>query len=281
MATQITNTASATYGYGRTSADSTISNTTSTILNEDYSISANKVALVQNFRNGENITYQIDVVNDGMESLANVTIKDDLGGSNTPLEFVNGSSYVNIEGENNPITPTSTNPLTFVITELLASETATITYVARVSSSLDTSIESISNTASISANKGSSSSEIIYAENNPTATITRESYADLSISKSVSVDAINIGEEFSFILHLENDGNLDANGIVITDTLPEDFNVSGITITENGSTTTIPSSDYEIDPTTNTLTLPTTSSTMSLSVPPSGFVTITISGMIN
>lgn len=278
---QITNTASATYGYGRASTDSVISNTTSTVINEDYAVSATKYSLVSEFRNGENIGYQIEVVNEGLETLANVTITDDLGGTGTPLEFVSGSSYLNIDGLNSQITPTSTNPLTFVISTLLAGETATITYIARVSSSLESSVASITNTASVSANEGTPSGTIIVANPDPTATITREDYAELVITKAVSVTEINVGEEFNFTLALENNGNLPANGIVVTDTLPEGFVVSSITLTQGGTTSTISTDDYTIDPTTNTLTLPSSTSSMQIIVQPAEIATITINGSIN
>ncbi len=275
---QITNTASATYGYGRASTDSVISNTTSTTLNEDYSISASNVSLVQNFRNGENITYQIIVTCAGLEAITNVIVSDDLGGTSEPLSFANGSASLNIDGNNTLIVPTSTNPLTFEIATLTAGQTATITYVARVSSSLESTISSITNTATITAQGGS---ETISPEQNPSATITREEYADLTITKSVSVSEINIGEEFSFILQLENNGNLPATSVVITDTLPENFTVSSITLTQGGVTSTIPSSDYEIEPTSNTLTLPISSGTTEITVSPSEIVSININGMIN
>ena len=68
MATTINNTASVTYGYGKSDTGVALSNTTSTSLIEEYSITATKISNNQEFRNGENITYQITVSNDGSDS---------------------------------------------------------------------------------------------------------------------------------------------------------------------------------------------------------------------
>ena len=69
MATQINNTAIATYGYGRSGQASATSNVASTSLIEEYAISGYKMSLNSTFRPGENVTYVIYVRNDGTEKI--------------------------------------------------------------------------------------------------------------------------------------------------------------------------------------------------------------------
>lgn len=285
MATTINNTASATYAYGRAETASAVSNTATTSLIEQYAISGSKLSNNASFRNGENITYQISVSNIGTLSLYTVTISDDLGGLKTPLSYVDSSATLNVNGVSSFITPTSTSPLTFVLpSPLAAGETATITYVARVSSSLGEDVETIVNTASISANEGSTSGTSISVTPSPSFTLSRGEFANVTISKNVSSSQVTQGETFSYTLTLSNSGSLDATGVVITDTLPTGFEIESVTSRTNGVTTTFSASDYTVESSTNTLTLPTGSS-LSITVPGAvggvnGTTVITITGSI-
>lgn len=286
MATLINNSASATYGYGREGQGSVISNVATTSLIEDFAISGTKTALKTDFRPGENITYQIYIRNDGTEPLYNVTVSDDLGGVNNPLSYIVGSASLNLNGLNSAITPTDLRPLTFVLPGVLsAGSQATITYIARVSSILPTTTDSIVNSSSITANEGSATGVLISVDPVPTATITLEDFALLSITKDVSETEIVSGQSFSYTITLENSGNLDADGVVVTDVLPESFDISSITLLSEGVTTVLGPTDYSVDSATNTLTIPN-GSALSISVPAadatgSGSVVITITGSIN
>ena len=285
MATPINNTASITYGYGRSGSDSAVSNTATTNLIEDYAISAYKISNNLTFRNGENITYQIHISNDGTMDLYNVTVSDNLGGVTNPLSFLDGSATLNINGVNTTIIPTSINPLVFTIPSVLpAGERAIITYVARVNSSLDASVEFITNTATISANEGSTTGTPIVVSPDPTVTISRAEYAEVAVTKNVSSNEIVVGETFSYTITLSNSGNLDATGVIITDTLPNGFVISSITSLSNGTQRVFQPDEYSVDPSTNTLTL-TTGATETISVPAavngnSGLTIITITGSI-
>lgn len=286
MATTINNIASATYAYGRSETASAVSNTATTNLIEEFSISGAKLSNNSTFRNGENITYQISVSNDGSSSLYNVTLADDLGGSTNPLTFLDGSGTLNINGISSFITPTTTRPLTFVLpSPLAAGETATVTYVARVSAVLAESVETIVNTATITANEGSASGSSITVTPSPSNTVSRGEFANLTMSKNVSSTQITTGETFSYTITLNNSGSLDATGVVITDILPENFTISSVTALTNGVTTTFSASDYTIESSTNTLTLPTGSS-LSITVPgasggANGTTVVTITGSIS
>ncbi len=286
MATQINNTASVTYGYGRGIQSSAVSNLATTNLIEDFSIFASKTPLNLQYRPGENVTYQVYVRNDGTQPLFNVTVVDDLGGAGTPFDYVVDSASLNLNGVNTQITPTSTSPLTFVIPgSLAAGEQATITFVLRVNSALASTVTSITNTATVSANEGSATGAIITADPNPTATITLEDFALLTLDKAVSSNEIFPGQPFDYTITIENTGVLEANGVIVTDVLPTGFVVNSITATSGGVQTTYGVGDYTVDASTNTLTLPTGSGA-EITVPASvggvsGVTTIRINGTIS
>ena len=281
----INNSASATYGYGRSGQDSAVSNVATANLLEPYSLTGSKNVQNSAFRPGDILSYYITATNTGTDSLYNLTFTDNLGGVGSPLTFVDGSAYLTFNGAISPIIPTSINPLTFIVSNVVnAGDIATIAFLVRVNSSLSNDVTEITNSTEISANEGSPTGTIITLSPNPSVTIPLEEYASVSITKSVSDTNISEGEPFSYTLELENSGNLPATGVVITDVLPNNFVISSITSTTNGITTTFAPTDYSVDPTTNTLTLPTNPG-IEITVPAFdsgvGLTTIVISGQIN
>ena len=286
MATQINNTASVEYSYGRSGYDSATSNIATTSLIEDYAISATKQTLNASFRPGENITYVVTVNNDGTEPLYAVSISDDLGGTGTPLIFVEGSGLAVYDGTTYPLVPTTLSPLSFTLPVVLpAGESATFLFVARVNSSLSSTVTEITNTVVVTGREGSTTGTVITVSPNPTVTISLEDYALLSITKEVSATEIVPGQAFDYVITIENNGSLDATNVVVTDTLPAGFTINSIVATTGGVSITLTPADYTVDPTTNTLTLPTGGG-VSIVVPASsggvaGTTVITINGQIN
>ena len=279
MAIPINNSASATYAYGNgTNQDSVTSNTATTNLITEYAMSAVKGSLNTGFRAGQNLTYYVHISNEGTSPLYNVTVSDDLGGSSRPLTYVDSSASLNVNGTISSITPTTVNPLTFVLPNPLSSgDLATITFVTQVSSSLSDTVTEIVNTATVQANEGSASGSVLSISPSPTVTLPIEDYASVAMTKAVSASVVNVNEDFSYTLTLTNSGNTEATDVVVT--------ISSITSETNGVQTTYSSSDYSINSGSNTLTLPSTSSSLSISVPAkttsgNGTTTITITGSI-
>lgn len=282
----INNSASATYGYGRDSQDTAVSNVATANLLEQFSLTGSKNVQNSSFRPGEIVSYYISATNTGTDNLYNLTFTDDLGGTDAPLVFVDGSAYLNFNGNISPIIPTSISPLTFVIPNTFApGDMATVDFLVRVNSGISATIDEITNTSTISANEGSVTGPVITLAPSPSVTLSREEYASVSITKSISDTNITEGEPFSYTLELENSGNLPATGVVITDVLPAGFVIASITMTTGGVTTTFASGDYTVDGATNTLTLPTNPD-VEIRVPAStggavGLTTIVITGQIN
>lgn len=282
----INNSASATYGYGRDSQDTAVSNVATANLLEQFSLTGSKNVQNTSFRPGEIVSYYISATNTGTDNLYNLTFTDNLGGAGNLLTFIEGSAYLNFNGTISPIIPTSVTPLTFVIPNTFEpDDKATVDFLVRVNSGIAADVDEIINTSSISANEGSPTGPVLTLDPNPSVTLPREEYASVTITKSISDTNITEGEEFSYTLELENSGNLPANAVVITDVLPTGFVISSITMTTGGVTTTFATTDYTVDSATNTLTLPTNPD-VEITVPAStggavGLTTIVITGQIN
>lgn len=282
----INNSASATYGYGRDSQDTAVSNVATANLLEQFSLTGSKNVQNTSFRPGEIVSYYISATNTGTDNLYNLTFTDNLGGAGNLLTFIDGSAYLNFNGTISPIIPTSVTPLTFVIPNTFEpDDKATVDFLVRVNSGIAADVDEIINTSSISANEGSPTGPVLTLDPNPSVTLPREEYASVTITKSISDTNITEGEEFSYTLELENSGNLPANAVVITDVLPTGFVISSITMTTGGVTTTFATTDYTVDSATNTLTLPTNPD-VEITVPAStggavGLTTIVITGQIN
>lgn len=284
MPTQINNTASATYNYGESGSASATSNVASTSLLSQFQLTATKTAGITTYRPGENIPFIVQLKNSGTSPLYAVTLKDDLGSGN--LSFVEGSAYVLRNNVLTAVTPTvSGGSLSVeVADDLSAGGELTVLYTARVNENLSEGVEDIQNTATFTA-QGVRGGSLISDTPTVDATITREDYASIEMTKSVSSDQVTAGVPFDYVITLENTGNTEATGVVITDVLPEDFTINSITSVSGGTTTTFTTSDYTLDDDTNTLTLPNTSSSLSISVPARGsaeenITTITINGQI-
>ncbi len=278
---QITNSASATYNFGRDGRDNVTSNLAVANILEEYAITGTKTALNETFRPGENITYQVTVTNTGTSPLFAVTISDDLGTSTNRMMYLANSARLIRDGLVTDINPITATPLSFVLTSPLQSgETAILTYIARVPQEFGNNVQAITNTATILGREGSATGTEVRVTPSPTFTITLEEFANLSINKTVSTAEITQNVPFTYSLDIENSGNTTATGVVVTDVLPENFVISSITYTKGGVTQTLSSSDYSVDESTNTLIIPA-GSTLSISVDPNEEVNISITGSIS
>ena len=260
MPTVLNNQANISYDYsGAKSSQNAVSNTVTTTLLDEYSLTANKSVLNQTFRPGNIITYILSMENNGRGDLYNLTLTDNLGSDTNvkPMSFLNAILYVN----NSPveITPVLSpdQSVTFQISSpFLSGDNAMIIYNTMVDSDLSSSVSSITNSVTVTANGGSSSGTVVTVDPNPSTTINIENYAQLSISKQSDKETITSGETLTYTFTLNNIGNEEADNIILTDTLPQNFLVTQVTSTTNGNTTTYQPDQYNLDTTTNTITLP-------------------------
>lgn len=217
-------------------------------------LSATKTAVVDEYSQGSEITYIVNIINSGGVSYTDLTVTDDLGGYafNTttlqPLTYVDGSVKYFIDGVLQA-TPTVTAEDGLVITpiRLPADSVVTIAYTASANefaSPLGTGI--VENTVTVS---GAGLTPVTASE-----TVTASSTPSLGISKSISPSTITENDPLTYTFVISNSGNASAtaeDNIVITDTFDPAF--ESVTVTYNGTTWTSPE-NYTYDPSTGLFT---------------------------
>lgn len=202
-------------------------------------LSATKTAVLGSYSQDSDITYVINIVNSGAVTFTGISIADNLGeyalGTETfvPLDYVSGSIQYYLNGVLQPAPVVEAGP-PFVISGITvpANGVATIIYVAKANQYAPLNLEgTITNTAILS---GGGITEIAVTE-----TVTAESGASLTISKSICPTTVTENGRLTYTFVVQNIGNTPA---VATDdvTITDVFNpiLSGLTVTFNGTTWT-------------------------------------------
>lgn len=281
MAT-LNNFANLTYNSG-TQAGSAVSNTVSTNLIDAYALSAVKYSNNTSWRPGENITYQIAVTNTGTETLFNVGVSDDLGGTGTPLSYLTDSARVESAGVISSVTPSAVNPLTAVVADILApNETVVFSYVAKADDTVASNVLQIANTAIVTGRELSATGQLVTADPAATLILPRTEEARVTVTKAVDKSTVTSGDTLTYTFTLENSGSLPATNVVITDAFPAEFTVTGVTSVTGGVTTVYTADQYSVNA-DNTLTLPV--GTASITVPAAddtgnGTTVVTVTGTV-
>ncbi len=279
MATILENQANISYLYdGITDALAATSNIATTTLADACSVVITKTPLSASFRRGEVVSYAVRVENTGSAALGNVTVTDDL--DTGALVYVPDSLIVYVNSDPVTVTPTTTvGTLAFVMpANVQPGDVVIALYSARVNSAADTVV----NTATVTGT-GLNAAACALSET-ATAAISAESYADLAIYKASSAENINSGDTLSYTFTILNSGNSPATDVVLTDDLPDEFTINSVTVTTAGATTSYSAAEYNVDTTTNTITLPNTTGAQ-ITVPAAtvqgpGVTTVVITGIV-
>lgn len=200
-------------------------------------LSATKTAVIDTYAQDSQITYVINIVNSGTTDFTGLSITDNLGaytfGTETlvPLEYVSGSVryYTNGVLQAAPVA-TAGPPLVISGITVPAGGVATIIYVAEANQYAPlTEGSELTNTATISAT-GVTSITV-------TETVTPETGARLTITKSISPTTVAENGQLTYTFTIQNTGNTAVaatDSVSVTDT----FNpiLSGLSVTFNGTT---------------------------------------------
>lgn len=286
MPTPLNNQASIRYNYSGAGTGTAVSNTVTTNLLDRYTLAATKTPLSSTFRPGENVTYVIRVENNGSGDLYNVTIADDLGGgADTPLVYNPASLRAYVDSIPVTISPVvQGGTLTAVLPAPLPAGTAAIlVYTAQVRPDVDFTLQSITNTVAVTANGGSAAGPAVTVTPSPTATLLRDSYAEVTLYKEADKQSVMAGEPLTYTFTLTNQGNQAADSVTLTDQLPTGFSVTQVSVSAGGVTTVLAPSDYTVAA-DNTITIPSTTG-KAITVPAAtvaapGIATVAITGTV-
>ncbi len=274
MPTPLNNQASIRYNYSGAGTGTAVSNTVTTNLLDRYTLAATKTPLSSTFRPGENVTYVIRVENNGSGDLYNVTIADDLGGgADTPLVYNPASLRAYVDSIPVTISPVvQGGTLTAVLPAPLPAGTAAIlVYTAQVRPDVDFTLQSITNTVAVTVTPS------------PTATLLRDSYAEVTLYKEADKQSVMAGEPLTYTFTLTNQGNQAADSVTLTDQLPTGFSVTQVSVSAGGATTVLAPGDYTVAA-DNTITIPSTTG-KAITVPAAtvaapGIATVAITGTV-
>ena len=229
-----------------------------------------KTSNTDTFSVGEIINYEIVIKNSSPSYLNGVRIIDDLGGGN--LAYVLSSANLTVGSLTYPVTPISTNPLTFTLQQLGVGETMKLTYSAQVIFNLPSSVSLITNSVTgigypyTGTIKG-------YTSN----TIQKKTEVDFSLTKSSDVTEVGPNQSFSYFLTLENNTSSPATISSVIDNLPSNFTLTSVTLQiGTGPEITLSGTDYLIS-LSNVLTVPSASGPF-ISVPPNSTSVIKLTG---
>ncbi len=198
-------------------------------------LTVSKTAVVDEYTQGEEITYAGKLMNTGARALTGVRVTDDLGayafGGQTlvPLDYIEGSVKVFANGVLQA-TPTVTAGPPLVISGITvpADGVTTVLYTVRVNSlAAPVGTGEITNTVTVGGS-------VTPVEASETITAARE--PDLTITKSLSPTTVSENGELTYTFVIQNNGNTAAtaaDAIVVTDTF--DPILSDITVTYNGA----------------------------------------------
>ena len=224
MSEIINNTASTNYTFnGSTTVNTVTSNTLPVNLQTSTGLILSKTANPTTFSAGSIITYTITITNSSGNYLNGVRIIDDLGGGN--LAYVLSSASLTYNGQSYPVTPISTNPLTFTLQQLPVGATMTLTYRCQVIFNLPASISTITNSV-----RGIGYTATGTVNGFANTTISRTGTSTFSLTKSSNTTDVGSNEVFRYFLTLTNNTATPATISSITDNLPSNYTLLSVSL---------------------------------------------------
>ncbi len=198
-------------------------------------LTVTKTAVNEEYSQGSDITYAINITNAGTTAYNGLTLTDNLGAYQqdqltlVPLEYTEGTVKYFIKGVLQPAPTVSAGaPLTIEGISVPAGSTVTVLYTAEVNCYAPMSGEgSITNTVTVSG--------IGVSDITASAVVTAVTGPELDIVKSVSPSTVTENSSVTYTFVIGNTGNMpagEADNVVVSDT----FNpvLRDITVTLDG-----------------------------------------------
>ncbi len=153
---------------------------------------------------GDDITYTLDVDNNGPSGATNVVVTDDL-----PAEVTYDDTASDVRCDE-PVA--GSGNVECDLGAIADGGSDSVDIVA----SADAPAAPATDSASVDADQD----DLVPANNTATEDTTIRASADLSVDKTDSADPVHVGDQFSYSLDIANAGPSDATKIVVSDTLP-------------------------------------------------------------
>ncbi|MGL4850379.1 MAG: DUF7507 domain-containing protein [Clostridium sp.] len=174
---------------------------------------------------GDTVTYTMIAKNTGSVPANNVKVTDTLDPS---LQFVTGSVKVN------NVSNASANPNTGItVGTLNPNAIATITFNAKVITVPNPN--PILNQAKVSYNYNVDPNTVVTTSNPSNVTSGKVNYVDMSkMSKSGNPSYVKLGDVLTYTITVPNNGNVDANNVLVKDTIPQGTSFLANSVYVNG-----------------------------------------------
>lgn len=270
MSETINNNASVIYSLDGTTSNLANSNVLPLNFETSQGLTITKTSNVNTFSAGSIITYRVTITNNSAYYLTGVRIIDNLAGGN--LAYVLSSASLSFNGQSYPVTPVSTNPLTFTLQQLAIGQTMTLTYRCQVIFNLPSTVSLITN--SVQGIGYTSSGTITSYANN---TIQKKNSVEFSLTKTSNVTNVRPNQVFNYYLTLTNNTLAVATISALTDQLPSNFKIVSVKLKiGTAPETTLDITDYTLS-VSNILQIPS-STGPAVIVPANGTTVATITG---
>jgi uncharacterized repeat protein (TIGR01451 family) len=198
--------------------------TSNTTINPQVDLAVTTTDSADPVARGGQVTYTLNVVNNGPSGASNVELVNTLS---PDVTFISASGP---NGTN--VTPPTGNSRDVVIGigSLAAAATANITVIAQVNQN---AAASISNSAIVRSTESTGGSDTNTANNTDVETTATNRLMDLEISKldsSTSQNPIRPGGTVTYTLTARNNGPSDASGVRVVDNIPDGLQVTAASI---------------------------------------------------
>ncbi|MDG3581874.1 PKD domain-containing protein [Galbibacter pacificus] len=198
-----------------------------TVTVESADLELTKSANVSEANIGEEVTFRLDLLNNGSGSASEISVKDTIPDGYT---FVTGSA------SNGGIYNTGDNSITWSNISLNSGYTQALLYRAtpNTTGTNYTNVAEITNSSNNDPDSDPNSSTDVddlndgIADDDETELTVPITQTDLSLSKTVSNASPNIGETVTFNLSVTNESTTDATNVAVQDYVPNGFNIVSV-----------------------------------------------------
>ena len=173
-----------------------------------------------NVNAGSNITYTINLINNGPSDAQNATLSDAVPANTTFVSVTTPAGWTRTDA----VPAGGTGTITFTKPTVVTGETATFTLVVNVNANA-----AHNSTITNNAVGGSATTDPTPANNTGTATTNVIALADIAVTKTDSPDPVFAGNNITYTINLQNNGPAAAGSATLQDAVPVNTTLVSVT----------------------------------------------------